>query len=51
MADYARIDGSSTWNRDQNKGHAEDYIRLGTNCYISESDYEFLEEILEKENE
>lgn len=51
MADYARIYGISTWNHDQIKGHAEDYIRLGEDCYISESDYEFLEEILEKENE
>ena len=47
MADYARIYGISTWNHDQIKGHAEDYIRLGGDCYISESDYEFLEEILE----
>jgi len=51
MADYARIYGISTWNHDQIKGHAEDYIRLGGDCYISKSDYEFLEEILEKENE
>ena len=47
MADYARIYGISTWNHDQIKGHAEDYIRLGGDCYISKSDYEFLE----KENE
>ena len=32
------------------KGREEEYTWLGDNCYLSNSEYEMLEEILEKEN-
>ena len=49
MAAYARIYGFQIVNAKSIKGHEEDYTRLETDCYITNSEYDMLTEILEKE--
>ena len=50
MAAYAKIYGFQVVDRKHIKGRDEEYTWLGDNCYLSNSEYEMLEEILEKEN-
>ncbi len=50
MAAYARIYGITIYSYNQIRGNTEIYIRLGADCYILEADYDYLEELLDKEN-
>ena len=50
MAAYARIYGITIYSYNQIRGNTEFYIRLGADCYILEADYDYLEELLDKEN-
>ena len=50
MAAYARIYGIRIYSYNQIRGNAENYIRLSADCYILEADYDYLEELLGKEN-
>ena len=50
MAAYARIYGITIYSYNQIRGNAKNYIRLGADCYILEADYDYLEELLGKEN-
>ena len=50
MAAYARIYGITTYSYNQIRGNSENYIRLSADCYILEADYDYLEELLDKEN-
>ena len=50
MAAYARIYGIRIYSYNQIRGNTENYIRLSADCYILEADYDYLEELLDKEN-
>lgn len=50
MSAYARIYGFQLYTFNQVKGHSTDYIKLAWNCFMRNSDYAMLEEILENEN-
>ena len=50
MAEYAKIYGITTYTYNQIRGNAGNYIRLSADCYIPESYYDYLEELLDKES-
>ena len=50
MAAYARIYGIRIYSYNQIRRNTENYIRLSADCYILEADYDYLEELLDKEN-
>ena len=49
MAAYARIYGFQVVDGKHIEGREEKFTCLGGNCYLSNGEYEMLEEILEKE--
>ena len=49
MAAYARIYGFQVVDGKHIEGREEEFTCLGGNCYLSNGEYEMLEEILEKE--
>ena len=46
MAAYAKIYGFQVVDRKHIKGREEEYTWLGDNCYLSNSEYEMLEETI-----
>ena len=49
MADYARIYGFRTYTETSICNHEEDFTWIADNCYMTNAEYDFLEEILENE--
>lgn len=49
MAAYARIYGLTVFSGKEIAGNEENYISVGDNRYMTNSDFEFLEEILNNE--
>ncbi|MBP3394021.1 MAG: hypothetical protein J6M38_05845 [Lentisphaeria bacterium] len=49
MAAYARIYGFQVVDGKHIEGREKEFTCLGGNCYLSNGEYEMLEEILEKE--
>ena len=49
MAAYARIYGFQIVDGKYIQGHEEEFTCLGDDCYLSNGEYEVLQEILEKE--
>ena len=49
MAAYARIYGFQVVDGKHIEGREEEFTCLGGNCYLSNGEYEMLEEIIEQE--